>query len=201
MLLVDHDQRQIRHRRKDRRTRAYHNVGLAVANVLPLLGALVVAEGGMQDGDLVAEDLVKIGGHRRSESDLRNQQNGRAPFRQHRLHGREVDGGLARAGNAVQAAWAGTFACPAAETIVVERRLLRGGKQEFQLARLHSRHAKAGGLFAQIRRCRGSPVFAGWCVEPRVRGVRRPGRWLLWLASEIVDDGLLVGVELALGLL
>ena len=102
VLLVDHDQRQVGHRRKHRRARAYHNVALAVADALPLLGALVVGERRVQDGDLVAEDLVQIGGHRRRQPDLRHQQNRRAPLGQHRLHGRQIHRRLARSGDAVQ---------------------------------------------------------------------------------------------------
>ena len=65
MLLIHHDERQVGHRREDGGARAYHNVGLAVADAFPLLGPLVVAERGMEDRNLVAEDLVQIGGHRR----------------------------------------------------------------------------------------------------------------------------------------
>ena len=102
MLFVDDDERQVGHRREYRRARAYHNVGLAVADALPLLGALVIAQRGVQNGDLVGKDLLQIGGHGRSEPDLRHQQNRRAAFRQHRLHRRQIDRGLARAGDAVQ---------------------------------------------------------------------------------------------------
>ncbi len=71
-------------------------------DALPLLGALVIAERGVQNGDLAGKNLLQIGGHRRSEADLRDQQNRRAAFRQHRLHGREIYGGLARSRDAVQ---------------------------------------------------------------------------------------------------
>ena len=138
-----------RHRRKDGRARAYHNVGLAVADVLPLLGALVVAERGMQDGNLVAEDLVQIGGHGGREPDLRHQQDGRAPFGQHRLHRRQVHGGLARAGDAMQQHGQELALLDGGDDRV-ERRLLRGREEELQLARLHSRHAKGGGFFAEL---------------------------------------------------
>ena len=62
VLLIHHDERQVGHRREHGRACSYHNVGFAIADALPLLGALVVAEGGMQDGNFVAEDLVQIGG-------------------------------------------------------------------------------------------------------------------------------------------
>ena len=95
MLFIHHDEREIGNGSKDRRTRSYHNVRLAAADALPLLGALVVAEGGVENSDFVAENLMQIGGHGGCETDFGHQQNGRASLRQHRLHGRQVDRGLA----------------------------------------------------------------------------------------------------------
>ena len=58
VLFVHHDESQIGHWREDCRARTYHNVRLAITNALPLFGAFVVAERGVQNGNLVAEDLV-----------------------------------------------------------------------------------------------------------------------------------------------
>jgi len=69
---------------------------------VPLLGPLGIGERGVQDGDLVAEDLVQIGGSLRRQTDLRHEQNRRPARRQHILHGREVHSRLARAGDAEQ---------------------------------------------------------------------------------------------------
>ena len=47
-------------------------------DAVPLLSALIVAQRGVQDSHLIAEDLVQIGRHRRRQADFRYQQNGRA---------------------------------------------------------------------------------------------------------------------------
>ncbi len=82
MLFIYHNEGQVRNGREYGRPSSYHNVRLTIANPLPLLGPLVVAQGGMQNGNFVAEDLMQIGCHRRGETDLRYQQDCRAAFRQ-----------------------------------------------------------------------------------------------------------------------
>ena len=56
----------------------------------------------MQDGNLIAEKIVQVRGRDRSESDFGNQQDRRAALGQHRLHRRQINRRLARAGDAVQ---------------------------------------------------------------------------------------------------
>ena len=69
---------------------------------MPLLGALLIGQRRVQDGDFVSEHLMQIGGHRRRKPDLRNQQDGRASCFQNRAHGGEIDRRLARSSDPVQ---------------------------------------------------------------------------------------------------
>ena len=94
VLLIDDDERQVAHRGKDRRARADRDTGFAAADAVPLLGALGIAERRMQNGNLLAENAVQIGGDARSQSDLRHQQNRATPCGQHRLHGRQIHRGF-----------------------------------------------------------------------------------------------------------
>ena len=57
---------------------------------------------GMQDGDFVAEHLMQIGRHRRGQSNLRNQQDRRAPCFKHLPHAGQIHRRLSRARDAVQ---------------------------------------------------------------------------------------------------
>jgi hypothetical protein len=102
MLFVDHDQGEIGNRCEHGGTRPDHDSGFATANTAPLVGALVVGQRRMQNRDLVAKNVVKISCRGWRETDLRHQQNGRAPRLQYRLHGGKIHGGLARTGHAVQ---------------------------------------------------------------------------------------------------
>ncbi len=102
MFFVDDDQREIGNRREDRGTSADDHARVAALDAMPLLGALFVGERGVQDGNFVAEDLVQIGGDRRREADFRDEENGGASGFEHCAHAGEVDGGFARAGDAVQ---------------------------------------------------------------------------------------------------
>ena len=123
VLFVDDDQREIGDRRKDGRARADDHARVAALDAVPLLGALAVGERGVQDGNFVAEDLMQIGGHGGRQADFRDEQNGGAPGFEHAAHGGQIDGGLARSGDAVQQ-HAGELARGDAFRILRERGLL-----------------------------------------------------------------------------
>ena len=77
LLLVDNDERQIADRREHRRPRPADHPRLAATYAMPLLRPLRIRQPRMQDGDLVAEHLMQIGRHRRSQPNFRNQQDRR----------------------------------------------------------------------------------------------------------------------------
>ena len=68
---------------------------------MPLFGAFLVRERGVQNGYFFAEYLMKIGGDGWGEADLGHQQDGRASSFEHRPHSGQVDGRFARSGDAV----------------------------------------------------------------------------------------------------
>ena len=109
MLFVDDDEREIGDGGEDRGARADDHARVAALDAVPLLGALLVGERGVQDGDFVAEDLMQIGGDGGRQTDFRDEQDGGASGFEHRAHGGEIDRGFAGAGDAVQQ-HAGKFA-------------------------------------------------------------------------------------------
>src|SRR5581483_5629210 len=58
LLLVDDDEREVTDGRENGGARADHDAGFPLANAVPLLGALSVGESGMEDSNLVSEDLM-----------------------------------------------------------------------------------------------------------------------------------------------
>ena len=102
VLLVDHDQAEVLDRGEDRRARPDADARLAAAQPPPLVGALAGGEGGVQDGEAVAEPSAKACHHLGSETDLGDEDDRPPPLRQRRLDRRQVDLGLARAGDPVQ---------------------------------------------------------------------------------------------------
>ncbi len=110
VLFVDDDQAQVLDRGEDGRAGADDNARFAAADAIPLLGALVGGERGVQQGHAGAEGGVQLRRHGRSEADLRDQQNGRAAGKPRTLHGGQIHGRLARAGHAVQQAGAKALA-------------------------------------------------------------------------------------------
>ena len=78
----------------------------------------------MQNGNFIAEDLMQVGGDRRREADFRDEENGGTSSFEHRAHACEIDGGLARAGNAMQK-HAGKFALVNRLAHSIQRGLLR----------------------------------------------------------------------------
>ena len=105
VLLVDEDEAEVDHRRKDSGARADDDAGFAATNAMPLLGALVGRKAGVQQRDLRSEGGEHLARHRGREADLRDQQKRGLARVQRALHGGEVDGGLARAGDAVEKHW------------------------------------------------------------------------------------------------
>ena len=102
MLFVNHDEGEVCDRRKYSRTSSHHHAGFATANAMPLFGTLLVGKGGVEDGDFITEDLVKVGGHSRSKADFGDEQDGGTARFQNRAHGREIHGSFSRASHTMQ---------------------------------------------------------------------------------------------------
>jgi hypothetical protein len=102
VLFVDHDQAEVLDRREDRRARSDADARLTVAKPAPLVVALSRRQGGMQDGEAIAKTSTEAGHRLRGEPDLGNEDDRPPALGQSRLNRREVDLGLARAGDAVQ---------------------------------------------------------------------------------------------------
>ena len=78
VLFVDDDEAEVGDGREDGRARADDDARFAAADAMPLLGALVRRERGVEQRDLVAEGGVELRGHGGRQADLRHQQNGGA---------------------------------------------------------------------------------------------------------------------------
>src|SRR6478672_13845989 len=96
LLFIHDDECEIRHRREHRRSGSHDSASFAAANSMPMLGAFFIRKPGMEDGNLVAEDVVNVSCNGWREADLRNKQNGRASGIEYRLHRREIHGGFPR---------------------------------------------------------------------------------------------------------
>src|SRR5206468_8064167 len=102
MFFVDHYESEILDGRKNSRSRPHHDASLSTMDAVPLFGTLIIGETGMQNRHLLAEDAMQIGCSSRRESNFGNEQDCRTALRQHRLHCRQIDGGLARSGYAMK---------------------------------------------------------------------------------------------------
>src|ERR1700747_3168612 len=102
MPLIDDDQRKVSDGSENCRARAHDDSGFASLDSMPLLGTLAVRESGVQNGDLIAENLVQVGSHRRGQPDFRNQKNGRSARFKDRAHSGEINRGLSRTSNAMK---------------------------------------------------------------------------------------------------
>src|SRR3954453_12849294 len=69
---------------------------------MPVLGAFFVGKTRVQNGYFVSEDVVNIGGDSWRESNLRDQQNCRAPRIEHGFHRRQINRGLAGSSHTMQ---------------------------------------------------------------------------------------------------
>ncbi len=102
VLFVDHHQPQVLHRREHARARAHHHRRKACANSPPLLGALGVMEGGVQNGHAIAKALEELAGHRGRQRDLRHQQQRAAAQRYRGVNRLQVHLGFPRPRDALQ---------------------------------------------------------------------------------------------------
>jgi hypothetical protein len=108
VLLVDDDQAQPRHRRKDRQPRAQHQVGAAQVRQQPVVQPLRRRQCAVQaDQPPTRETGREAGFELRRQVDLGHQHQGLAAVGQRALGGLQVDLGLAAAGDAVQQRGAG----------------------------------------------------------------------------------------------
>ena len=91
-----------RERREDGRAGPDADARLAAAQAPPLVVALAVGEGRVQDGEAIAEPRAEARHRLRREADLGDEDDRPPAPRQRRLDRGQVDLGLARAGDAVQ---------------------------------------------------------------------------------------------------
>ena len=101
LLFIDDDEGQIGHGSEHCGARADYHAGFSALDAVPLLGAFLVRERGVQNGDFFTENLMKIGSDGGGEADLRDQQDGRAAGFEHCPHSGQVDGRFAGSGDAV----------------------------------------------------------------------------------------------------
>ena len=133
VLLVDDDQAEVADRGEDGRARADADARLAAAQPPPLVVALAGGEGRVEDREAVAEAGAEAGHRLRGEADLGDEDD-RAPAPlQRRLDRRQVDLGLARAGDAVQ------------QLAARARRPRRRGRRRSRRPRAAARAAGSGG--------------------------------------------------------
>ena len=100
MLLVEHDQSQVRRRREDRAAGPDDDFHVAAGNPLPMLVPLDIAHVAVQHGHAVEPGAKPAHGLRR-ETDFGHEQN-RLPAEAHDfLNGLHVDFGFAAAGDAM----------------------------------------------------------------------------------------------------
>ena len=101
VLLVDHDQAEMRRGSEDRAARADHDLHAAGGDLLPVPVPFGIAQVAVQDGDRF-EPFAKAADRLRREADLGNEHD-RLPSVTHHFADRlDVDLGLAAAGDAVQ---------------------------------------------------------------------------------------------------
>ena len=110
LLLIEDEKPGRLQGRKDRRARADHDSGLAPGDAPPLVVAFADAQARVEHGDGLAEVRGHAAEQLRGQGDLRHQEHGGAALVQRFLDERDVDGGLAAAGHAVEQGRAGLFA-------------------------------------------------------------------------------------------
>ena len=102
VLLVDHDQADVRQRSEDGGARAHDDAHVAGDRGVAHRPALAVGEPGVQHRDLIAEARGEAARGLRRERDLGHQHEHRAAARERALGGAQVDLGLARARDPVE---------------------------------------------------------------------------------------------------
>ena len=193
VLLVHDDETHIGERGEQRRARAHHHVGAALADHVPLIEALAGREARVQDGHVVSEAATKAPHRLRRERDLGDKHDGTAPARELALDGVEVDLGLARARDAVD------------EHDVADSRVCRpgdGGERSLLAVREASRPRRPRARERRRRACRATHAPAvlhgdhtmleqGRHHGARPRHERRELRHALRARAERLDDALL----------
>ena len=170
VLFIDHDQPQIPHRRKHAGSRSDHHARAACANSAPLIGALGIAEGAVQNGHPIAEARVELPRHRGRQRDLRHQQQRAPPARQRRIDGIQINLGLARSGDAVQQKRAEFFGLDARRRSDRKRcAARRSDRAERGSARCGSPSAPASASPASLRASDRAAVLAFFGPCPPVR--------------------------------
>ena len=154
MLLVDDDQAEVADRGEDGRARADADAGLAAAQPPPLVVALAGGEGRVEDGEAVAEAGAEAGDRLRGQADLGDEDDRAPAALQRRLDRRQVDLGLARAGDAVQEQLA------RGAGLAVERGDDRVDRRA--AARAAAAGRSAGAREAGAGRARGAGASCGW---------------------------------------
>jgi hypothetical protein len=102
VLLVHDDDAQVTHGREDRRARADDDARLAALQTAPLVEALARGQGGVEDGDGVAEVRAQAAREDGRQRDLGHEHHRRTPAAQRLAHGADVDFGLAAPRHAVE---------------------------------------------------------------------------------------------------
>ena len=180
LFLVDDDKSQVADRSEDRRTRADHHARISAFDAMPLLGALLIRQRRMEDGHFIAEHLVQIGGNRRREPDLGNQQDRGAASLEYRAHRGEIDGSLPRPGNAMQQDPAELARCYAFLNLF-QRVLLGGVEFEFKRrpARLDAGDVELGRFLDDIDQAALDEGVERGARDVAVREAsrHRHGRW------------------------
>ncbi len=102
VLLIHHDQPDIRYRRKDRGARPDHDPRLAALHAPPLVVPFALREFGVQHRDLLPEPPRKYVHDLRRQGDLRQEHDGAAACGKRAGDGVEIDLGLTARGHAEQ---------------------------------------------------------------------------------------------------
>ena len=102
MGLINDDHAGAQQRRKNRRTGAEHNAGLAAAGSQPAVQALAVREARVQADHRYIEALFEAPHGLRGQADFRDQHQNLFAFLEQWLHRLQVDLGLATAGDAIK---------------------------------------------------------------------------------------------------
>ncbi len=154
MLLVDHDEAEVRERREQRAASAHHHARRARADEVPLVVAFALAHARVHDGHHVAEAAAEACDGLRRQRDFGHEHARRAAGGQRGLDGLQVHLRLARAGHAVHEHHLARAALPRAVDGGEcgglpgrERRLGAGNEvarmRLERLPRLHASHAAA----------------------------------------------------------
>ena len=101
LLLVDNEQAEVLHGRKDGAARADDDARKAGADALPLIITLRERKAAVQDSDRITEVRRKRLDHLRRQRDLGHKHAGRTAGRQHAFNRREVDLSFAGTGDAI----------------------------------------------------------------------------------------------------